>query len=152
MLYTLCVLTPAVAAICAMVVPRYPCSLNSAPAASRMRRRPRAVCSLRRPERYWRGDNQTPLEFQWNVIQSNLSSLNFRSAVMMTPAERAARHVETVLRNRDFDGLRDLLTPGFTDHSAPPGAPAGPDGYVQFMRYVTETLGITYDLDDVVSS
>lgn len=71
---------------------------------------------------------------------------------MMTPAERAARHVETVLRNRDFDGLRDLLTPGFTDHSAPPGTPAGPDGYVQFMRYITETLGITYEVDDVVSA
>jgi predicted ester cyclase len=70
----------------------------------------------------------------------------------MTPAERAARHVETVLKNRDFDGLRALLTPGFTDHSAPPGTPEGPDGYVQFMRYITETLGITYHLDDVVAA
>jgi hypothetical protein len=50
---------------------------------------------------------------------------------MMTPAERAARHLETVLHNHDFEGLRDLLTPGFADHSAPPGTPPGPDGYVQ---------------------
>jgi predicted ester cyclase len=70
----------------------------------------------------------------------------------MTPAERAARQVETVLRDRDFQGLRDLLTPSFTDHSAPPGTPPGPDGYVEFMRYVTESLGITYHLDDVVSA
>ena len=71
---------------------------------------------------------------------------------MMSPGERAARQVETVLRNHDFDGLRDLLTPGFTDHSAPPGTPPGPDGYVQVMRYVTETLGITYEVEDVVSA
>lgn len=70
----------------------------------------------------------------------------------MTPAERAARHVETVLRNHDFQGLRDLLTPDFTDHSAPPGTPPGPDGYVQLMRYVTETLAITYHVEDVVSA
>ena len=70
----------------------------------------------------------------------------------MTPAERAARQIETVLRDGDFQGLRDLLTPGFTDHSAPPGTPPGPDGYVEFMRYLTESLGITYHLDDVVSA
>src|ERR1700690_3011172 len=68
----------------------------------------------------------------------------------MTPAERAARHIETVLHNHDFEGLRDLLTPGFTDHSAPPGTPTGPDGYVQVMRWVTEALGITYHVDDVL--
>lgn len=70
---------------------------------------------------------------------------------MTSPAERAARHLETTLRERDFQALRDLLTPDFTDHSAPPGTPAGPDGYVQTMRYVTETLGITYQLDDLVA-
>lgn len=70
----------------------------------------------------------------------------------MTPAERAARNIETVLHNHDFSQLRDLLTPGFTDHSAPPGTPPGPDGYVQVMRYVTETLGITYHVDDIVSA
>jgi predicted ester cyclase len=71
---------------------------------------------------------------------------------MMTPAERAARRIETVLHNHDFEGLRDLLTPGFTDHTAPPGTPPGPDGYIQVMRYITETLGITYHLDDVVAA
>ena len=70
----------------------------------------------------------------------------------MTPAERAARRIEAVLHSHDFQGLRDLLTPGFTDHSAPPGTPSGPDAYVQFMRYLTEILGITYSLDDVVSA
>ena len=71
---------------------------------------------------------------------------------MTTSAERAARQIETVLQDHDFEGLRDLLAPGFTDHSAPPGTPPGPDGYVQFMRYLTETLGITYHLDDVLSA
>ena len=70
---------------------------------------------------------------------------------MMTPAERAARQVETVLGKHDFQGLRDLLTSSFTDHSAPPGTRPGPDGYVEFMRYITETLGSTYHLEDVVS-
>ena len=70
---------------------------------------------------------------------------------MTSPAERAARQVETALRDRDFQALRDLLTPDFTDHSAPPGSPGGPDGYVQTMRYVTETLGLTYQLEDVVA-
>jgi predicted ester cyclase len=71
---------------------------------------------------------------------------------MMSPAERAARQVETVLRDHDFQALRDLLTPDFTDHSAPPGTPSGPDGYVQAMRYVTETLGITYQLEDLIAA
>jgi predicted ester cyclase len=70
----------------------------------------------------------------------------------MTPAEHAARRIETVLAASDFPGLLDLLTPGFVDHSAPPGTPPGPEGYVQLMRFLTETLGITYQLDDVVSA
>ena len=71
---------------------------------------------------------------------------------MTSPAERAARQVEAVLRDHDFQALRDLLTPDFTDHSAPPGTPSGPDGYVQTMRYVTETLGITYQLEDLIAA
>src|ERR1700744_3750015 len=70
----------------------------------------------------------------------------------MTPAEHAARRIETVLAASDYQGLLDLLPPGFVDHSAPPGTPPGPEGYVQLMRFLTETMGITYRLDDVGSA
>ena len=70
----------------------------------------------------------------------------------MTHGEHAAREIETVLRNRDYLRLRELLTDDFLDHGAPPDAPPGPDGYVDTMRWVTEVLGIEYQVDDVVAA
>jgi predicted ester cyclase len=81
-----------------------------------------------------------------------MSNLELRRPRVMTPAEHAARQVGTFLQARDYAGLRSLLSDDFTDHGAPPGTPPGPDGYVQVMRYVTETLGITYELEDVVAA
>ena len=69
----------------------------------------------------------------------------------MSAGEHAAREIETVLRQRDYQRLRELLTEDFVDHGAPPNALPGPDGYVQTMRYVTEVLGIAYQVEDVVA-
>ena len=70
----------------------------------------------------------------------------------MTPGEHAAREIEEVLRNRDYGRLRELLTDDFIDHGAPPDAASGPEGYVQTMRFVTEVLGVDYQVQDVVAN
>lgn len=70
----------------------------------------------------------------------------------MTPAERAAREIENVLKAHDYERLRDLVTPDFVDHAAPPGTPAGADGYVAAMRFGGEQLGISYAVDEVVAA
>ena len=62
----------------------------------------------------------------------------------------AAREVSDVLARRDYARLRELLTDDFVDHSAPPDAPGGPVGYVATMTWVTEKLGIAYQVQDVV--
>ena len=69
----------------------------------------------------------------------------------MSTGEKAAKEIETVLRNRDYPRLRELLTDDFVDHGAPPEAPPGPDGYVQTMRWVTDVLGIDYQVDDIIA-
>ena len=69
----------------------------------------------------------------------------------MTAAERAAIEIQTVLAERDWDRLRALLTDDFIDHSAPPGTPAGPDGYVAVLTWVSDQLGISYTVEDVVA-
>lgn len=70
----------------------------------------------------------------------------------MTAAERAAREIENILAARDYERLRDVVTDDFVDHSAPPGAPGGADGYVATMRFVGEQLAITYEVKDVVAA
>jgi predicted ester cyclase len=70
----------------------------------------------------------------------------------MTTAEHAAREIGNALTARDWVGLRGLLSDDFVDHSAPPGTPSGPDGYVEVLRWVSDELGITYSVEDVVAS
>ncbi|WP_375490465.1 ester cyclase [uncultured Jatrophihabitans sp.] len=69
----------------------------------------------------------------------------------MTVAERAAREIDTILRARDYERLREIVTDDFVDHSAPPGTFDGADGYVATMRFVGEQLGIAYEVADVVA-
>ena len=71
----------------------------------------------------------------------------------MLPAERAARAVLTACNERDFDRIRDLVTPDFVDHGAPPGlVPPGPDGYIATLRFVTDLLKIRYEVHDIVAA
>ena len=67
----------------------------------------------------------------------------------MTPAEGAALAVFDLFQTRDHEGLRDLLTPDFVDHGAPPGLPPGPDGYIAVLRFLTDVLKLRYELHDV---
>ena len=69
----------------------------------------------------------------------------------MTQLADSVRQIGSLLDARDWTSLRALLSDEFVDHSAPPGAPAGPDGYVATLRWVTEQLGITYQVEDVVA-
>lgn len=56
------------------------------------------------------------------------------------------------LNAREFDRIPALVTADFVDHGAPPGlVPPGPGGYAAVLRWVGETLRITYQLEDVFS-
>ena len=70
----------------------------------------------------------------------------------MTPAERAALAVFDLFQTRDHERLRDLLTPDFVDHGAPPRLPPGPDGYIAVLRFLTDVLQLRYELHDVVAA
>jgi predicted ester cyclase len=70
----------------------------------------------------------------------------------MTPAERAASAVFDAINARDPDRVRDLVTPDFVDHGAPPGlVPPGPDGYVAILRFLVDVLQLRYEVHDVVA-
>jgi predicted ester cyclase len=69
-----------------------------------------------------------------------------------TEAGAAALGVLDAMNNRDLERIRDLVTDDFVDHGIPPGiVPPGPDGYIATLRWVTETLGVTYALDEMVA-
>lgn len=71
----------------------------------------------------------------------------------MTPAEKAARAVLAAWDSGNFEAIRDLVTPGFVDHGAPPGmARPGPDGYIATLRMVTELMDLRYELHEVVAA
>lgn len=70
----------------------------------------------------------------------------------MTAAERAALAVLEVFETHDYERIRDLVTPDFVDHGAPPGLPPGPDGYIAVLRFLTQVLQIRYELHDLVAS
>lgn len=69
----------------------------------------------------------------------------------MTPAETAAFEVLRVLETRDFERIRELVTPDFVDHGAPPGLPPGPDGYIAVLRWLADVLQLRYEVHDVVA-
>lgn len=70
----------------------------------------------------------------------------------MSTVERAARAVFSAMQERDWDAITSLVTPDFVDHGLPPGTvPPGPAGYVATLRWVTESLGIRYELHDLLS-
>lgn len=69
-----------------------------------------------------------------------------------TPAARAALASLAALNSRDLERIRDLVTADFVDHGLPPGVvPAGPDGYIATLGWVTGTLGITYEVHRLVA-
>jgi predicted ester cyclase len=70
----------------------------------------------------------------------------------MTPAERAAFAVLDILTTGEYERIRDLVTPDFVDHGAPPGLPPGPNGYLGVLRFLREQLRIRYEVHDVVAA
>ena len=70
----------------------------------------------------------------------------------MTPAEHAAMEVLRIFESGDHERIRDLVTPDFVDHGAPPGLPPGPEGYIGVLRFLTEVLQIRYEVHDVVAA
>jgi len=69
----------------------------------------------------------------------------------MTPAQRAANGIFDAWEAGDFARIRDLVTPDFVDHGAPPGVPPGPDGYIAVLTWVREVLQVRYEVHDIVA-
>lgn len=70
----------------------------------------------------------------------------------MNTAERLARATLDAMNNRDLERIRDLVTDDFVDHGSPVPLPAGPEGYIAILTFVTEVLQIRYELHDVVAA
>ena len=71
----------------------------------------------------------------------------------MNVAELTARAVFDAINNRDLERIPELVTDDFVDHGAPPGlVPPGPKGYMAVLGFVTNVLGIRYEVHDVVAS
>jgi predicted ester cyclase len=63
-----------------------------------------------------------------------------------------AADVMDALNTRQLDRLHDLVTDDFVDHGSPVPLPPGPDGYIAILTFVTEVLGVRYEVHDVVES
>lgn len=70
----------------------------------------------------------------------------------MTPAEKACWAVFDIFTSRDYERVRDLVTPDFVDHGAPPGVPPGPEGYMEVLRYICEVLQLEHEAHEMVAS
>jgi steroid delta-isomerase-like uncharacterized protein len=66
-------------------------------------------------------------------------------------AERLAVQVFEAFTTGDVERVADFVTEDFVDHGAPPWAPQGRDGYLQILRFLTETLQLRYELHDMVA-
>lgn len=63
-----------------------------------------------------------------------------------------AAQVMDALNTRQLNRLHDLVTDDFVDHGSPVPLPPGPEGYIAILTFVTEVLGVRYEIHDVVES
>ncbi|RRJ88213.1 hypothetical protein EG850_01850 [Gulosibacter macacae] len=68
------------------------------------------------------------------------------------PAEAAALRIQDAINSGDLSGLADCVTADFVDHGARASIPPGPEGYRRALTFVTQVLGITYTLDDLITT
>ncbi|HEY7174161.1 MAG TPA: ester cyclase [Micromonosporaceae bacterium] len=61
----------------------------------------------------------------------------------------AALAVFDAINSKALRCLDDAVTADFVDHGSPVPLPAGPEGYRRILTFVTRTLSITYELQDV---
>lgn len=66
-----------------------------------------------------------------------------------TQVERSARAVFDALNDGDPERVRELFSPEFTDHGAPPDNPGGRDGFITVLGWLHGELGIRYEVHDV---
>jgi predicted ester cyclase len=66
-------------------------------------------------------------------------------------AEKLAREVLEAFAADDFEQVGSLVTEDFVDHGAPPWAPQGREAYVRIIRWLKNTLRISYEIHEVVS-
>lgn len=75
-----------------------------------------------------------------------MTSTTSESIDDLNPALAAVRSLLAVINDRDVGALDGLLTADFVDHEAPGPVPPGPDGYRRTLGFVTEVLGIRYEV------
>jgi predicted ester cyclase len=68
-----------------------------------------------------------------------------------TAAARAVLGVLEAFETGEPERVRDLVTPDFVDHGAPPGLPPGSDGYIAVLRFLIDVMRVRYEVHDVVS-
>ncbi len=56
------------------------------------------------------------------------------------------------LNTGQLEKIRDLVTDDFVDRGSPVPLPAGADGYIEMLTFVTEVLQIRYEVHDVVAN
>ena len=64
----------------------------------------------------------------------------------------AVAGVFEAINTRNPELVRDLVTDDFVDHGSPFPLPPGPDGYVSMLTFVTSTLQIRYEIEDVITA
>lgn len=71
---------------------------------------------------------------------------------MDNPALPACRAVMRAINSRDLSVIEQVVTADFVDHGAPPGLPAGPEGYRRMLGFLTHVLQLSYELlDEIVT-
>jgi predicted ester cyclase len=64
----------------------------------------------------------------------------------------AVAGVFEAINTRNPELVRDLVTDDFVDHGSPFPPPPGPDGYASILTFVTSTLQIRYEIEDVITT
>jgi predicted ester cyclase len=68
-----------------------------------------------------------------------------------TLAETLAHQVIACFEAGEIERIGELVTEDFVDHGAPPWMPRGRESYVATMRWLSDVLGIRYEVHETVA-
>lgn len=71
---------------------------------------------------------------------------------MENSAISAALAMHEAINTKQLNRINDLVTDDFVDHGSPHPVPPGPAGYIDTLRFVTEVLGITMELKELIEA
>ncbi|WP_019204361.1 ester cyclase [Tsukamurella sp. 1534] len=71
---------------------------------------------------------------------------------MSNEAMGAARALFAAINTGDLSRLGDLVTDDFVDHGSPFPIPPGPEGFRRILTWVSGTLRLRYEIEDVIET